>query len=138
MKNVASTFTSITVTSTFTSIAVGTGFSPSWLVVFFLLCGASLPAQLSTANNQHPEVLPLHIPVLGAAAGAVDGLRGNVFSPVAVPATPIPEPFDFTKTAPHLAFFCRLEINEKAGFVIPAKFRLGGHRYWQDELGKRE
>lgn len=42
--------------------------------------------------------------------------------------------FDFTKTAPHLAFFCRLEINESAGNVIPVKFRLGGHRYWQDDL----
>ncbi|MFK8164026.1 MAG: hypothetical protein AB8H12_16395 [Lewinella sp.] len=46
--------------------------------------------------------------------------------------------FDFTKSAPHLAFFCRLEINEKAGFVIPAKFRLGGHTYWQDNLSKRD
>lgn len=52
--------------------------------------------------------------------------------------TPDGPVFDFTKSAPHLAFFCRLEINEKAGFVIPAKFRLGGHRYWQDELGRRE
>jgi len=46
--------------------------------------------------------------------------------------------FDFTKSAPHLAFFCRLEINEKAGFVIPAKFRLGGHTHWQDQLSKRD
>jgi len=46
--------------------------------------------------------------------------------------------FDFAQTAPHLAFFCRLEINEKAGFVIPAKFRLGAHRYWQDELLRRD
>jgi hypothetical protein len=42
--------------------------------------------------------------------------------------------FDFAQSAPHLAFFCRLEINEKANFVIPAKFRLGGHSYWQDNL----
>ncbi|MFT6000381.1 MAG: hypothetical protein ACI81P_002842 [Neolewinella sp.] len=46
--------------------------------------------------------------------------------------------FDFSKSAPHLAFFCRLEINEKAGFVIPAKFRLGGHTHWQDKLSKRD
>lgn len=46
--------------------------------------------------------------------------------------------FDFTQSAPHLAFFCRLEINEKAGFVIPAKFRLGAHRYWQDNLLRRD
>ncbi|WP_273444555.1 hypothetical protein [Neolewinella agarilytica] len=48
--------------------------------------------------------------------------------------TPNGPVFDFTQSAPHLAFFCRLEINEKAGFVIPAKFRLGAHRYWQDDL----
>jgi hypothetical protein len=47
-------------------------------------------------------------------------------------------PFNFRQAAPHLAFFCRLEINEAANYVIPAKFRLGGHRYWQDELPKRE
>ncbi len=46
--------------------------------------------------------------------------------------------FDFAQTAPHLAFFCRLEINEDKGFVIPAKFRLGGHTYWQDNLLRRD
>ncbi|MGK0452006.1 MAG: hypothetical protein ACJAXE_002677 [Neolewinella sp.] len=46
--------------------------------------------------------------------------------------------FDFTKSAPHLAFFCRLEINEKAGGTIPAKFRLGGVRHWQDDLPRRD
>jgi hypothetical protein len=52
--------------------------------------------------------------------------------------TPNGPVFDFTKSAPHLAFFCRLEINEDKGFVIPAKFRLGGHTYWQDQLGRRD
>lgn len=46
--------------------------------------------------------------------------------------------FDFARSAPHLAFFCRLEINEKAGGVIPAKFRLGGVKYWQDELRRQD
>ncbi|TXF85027.1 hypothetical protein FUA23_20905 [Neolewinella aurantiaca] len=46
--------------------------------------------------------------------------------------------FDFTKSAPHLAFFCRLEINENAGGTIPAKFRLGGVRHWQDDLRRRD
>lgn len=46
--------------------------------------------------------------------------------------------FDFAQTAPHLAFFCRLEINELKGNLIPAKFRLGGHRYWQDNLLRRD
>lgn len=52
--------------------------------------------------------------------------------------TPDGSVFDFTKSAPHLAFFCRLEINEAKGGAIPARFRLGGHRYWQDELSKRD
>lgn len=51
--------------------------------------------------------------------------------------TPDGPVFDFTRSAPHLAFFCRLEINEKVGGRIPAKFRLGGHRYWQDNLLRR-
>ncbi len=45
--------------------------------------------------------------------------------------------FDYRSALPHLAFFCRLEINEARGNIIPAKFRLGGHRYWQDNLLRR-
>ncbi len=52
--------------------------------------------------------------------------------------TPDGPVFDFTRSAPHLAFFCRLEINEEKGFVIPAKFRLGGHTYWQDNLLRQD
>lgn len=48
-----------------------------------------------------------------------------------------PTTFDFSRSAPHLAFFCRLEINEAAGNIIPVKFRLGGHRHWQDDLRRR-
>ena len=48
-----------------------------------------------------------------------------------------PPAFDFTATRPHLAFFCRLEINEAAGGVIPLKFRLGGHSAWQDRIPRR-
>ncbi|MEM9527946.1 MAG: hypothetical protein AAGA31_15130 [Bacteroidota bacterium] len=51
--------------------------------------------------------------------------------------TPDGPVFDFTKSAPHLAFFCRLEINEERNSIIPLKFRLGGHRYWQDNLLRR-
>lgn len=63
-------------------------------------------------------------------------LSSSLLQPSTAPAA-APRPFDFTRTAPHLAFFCRLEINEKAGNVIPAKFRLGGHSYWQDNLMRR-
>ena len=44
------------------------------------------------------------------------------------------EQFDFGRALPHLAFFCRVEINEAANAAIPMRFRLGGHRYWQDNL----
>lgn len=45
--------------------------------------------------------------------------------------------FDYRSAQPHLAFFCRMEINESRGNIIPAKFRLGGHRHWQDNLLRR-
>lgn len=51
--------------------------------------------------------------------------------------SPTSPAFDFTRTVPHLAFFCRLEINEKVGHAIPLKFRLGGHQPWQDALERR-
>ena len=53
----------------------------------------------------------------------LDGLRGPKF--------------DFARAQPHLAFFCRLEINEAINNVIPMRFRLGGHSYWQDNLLRR-
>ncbi|NJC25364.1 hypothetical protein [Neolewinella antarctica] len=42
--------------------------------------------------------------------------------------------FHYNQTLPHLAFFCRFEINEDRGGVIPMKFRLGGHQPWQNDL----
>ncbi|MEL7162532.1 MAG: hypothetical protein AAFN92_17370 [Bacteroidota bacterium] len=110
------------------------------LVLGLLLAGGLLSAQL-------------RVPDLGATAGAEWGLKSHIMAPdvpdfgaslldpIFAPATApgklrVPE-FDFSRTAPHLAFFCRLEINDKAGGKIPAKFRLGGHRYWQDNLLRR-
>jgi hypothetical protein len=46
--------------------------------------------------------------------------------------------FDFTMAKPHLAFFCRLELNIEKATRFPAKFRLGEVRSWQQELTKRE
>lgn len=108
------------------------------LLALALVGNSAVQAQLRIDNDLHPGILPLDTFVLGAVAGTGEGLRSNVFTPDAPTISYSLKPFDFTQTAPHLAFFCRLEINEKAGFVIPAKFRLGGHRYWQDELGRRE
>ncbi|MEM6769356.1 MAG: hypothetical protein AAF597_02130, partial [Bacteroidota bacterium] len=45
--------------------------------------------------------------------------------------------FNYRNALPHLAFFCRLEINEARGNIIPARFRLGGHQHWQDNLLRR-
>jgi hypothetical protein len=69
------------------------------------------------------------------------GYRGNYWAVELFRATPNPllvteglgrtpdgPVFDFSKWAPHLAFFCQLEINEERGGVIPARFRLGGPR----------
>ena len=106
----------------------------------YLLCTGDLAAQLSLEYG------------VGEAAGAMlwveeprVGLDWSVLENRSVMNAhfgkaaefPQPQTFDFTRTAPHLAFFCRLEINEAAGNVIPVKFRLGGHRYWQDDLLRR-
>ncbi|MEO0731710.1 MAG: hypothetical protein AAFZ52_02670 [Bacteroidota bacterium] len=102
-------------------------------LLVFVLSVAGLSAQLSVTNDLHPDLLGL-----GAAAGAMKvPLVINPTNQQPVTGAQRPQPFDFSQTAPHLAFFCRLEINEKAGGVIPAKFRLGAHRYWQDNLLRR-
>lgn len=133
-------------------LSVVGGFLLGWL----LLLSPALEAQLSPERDVALGLDLFAIADLGGAAGAMSGLKSEgagslrslgsrillevdqpVFPllnrPYPAPAT-APVPFDFTRTAPHLAFFCRLEINEKAGGIIPAKFRLGGHRYWQDNL----
>lgn len=79
-------------------------------------------AQVMGLNNflTHPYLenfadTPNHLPLL-------QGLRGPNAR------------FNYRQTLPHLAFFCRLEINEAVRSVIPMKFRLGGVRHWQDDL----
>lgn len=116
------------------------GFSSSVLVTCILLVAATnLQAQLNLANDLHPGILPFNAIFLGADAGAMEGLTSNALTvSTSLPLTKSPKSFDFTKSAPHLAFFCRLEINEKAGGVIPVKFRLGGVKHWQDDLGRRD
>lgn len=130
-----------------------------WLV-FMLVLTPVANAQLSVEHTGDTRILPLPYggaaAGTGGAAGAMSGLTssvpemlppargiGSAGAGLAVktmlsrsyyaPAAPAKK-FDFTQTAPHLAFFCRLEINEAAGNIIPARFRLGGHRYWQDNL----
>ena len=120
-----------------------------WLgCAFLLVVAVGLRAQLGTANGVDPiQALPVAVPevvapppvVAGAFAGPVFWRSSGVWRTPGLRTPPPAQPaaFDFSRTAPHLAFFCRLEINEAAGNIIPVKFRLGGHRYWQDELLRR-
>lgn len=80
-------------------------------------------------------LVPLPYPYLDNFGDAPNALP--VLSGLRTPADNF-RPFNFRQTSPHLAFFCRLEINEAMNYVIPATFRLGGHRYWQDQLPKRD
>ena len=127
-------------------------------LVLVLLLAPSLRAQLSTDVPGHPGFLGAAAGAMGIEAPRPPGGEGSkgllhlavpvegyatearLFEfPTIHPAAgsqyaPSPTPFDFTRSAPHLAFFCRLEINEARRGVIPVRFRLGGHTYWQDQL----
>ena len=46
--------------------------------------------------------------------------------------------FNFAEAKPHLAFFCRLELNIEEATHFPVRFRLGEVRTWQQELTKRD
>ncbi|MBC6993519.1 hypothetical protein QWY85_16170 [Neolewinella lacunae] len=116
--------------------------------ILLLLCCtvAALPGQLRVQPVADPVLSNGFMSFWGAAAGAGISLRSQaslntpplrLLSLESTVSQSAPA-FDFTRTAPHLAFFCRLEINEKAGAIIPAKFRLGGHTHWQDALWRRE
>ena len=102
-----------------------------WMLLFSLLASGTARAQL--------VVPPAPSLALTERAASFSTLRAlYLLNPEllggSTKTTPRPVPFDFTRARPHLAFFCRLEINEAAGHVIPAKFRLGGHQHWQDRL----
>lgn len=125
------------------------------LGILLLLCFAlssHVQAQLSVASDLHPNVLDFSAgtnevgvyaernrstgaKLVGFKRSVLSKVNPvNILSSTSTTVCRQPVAFDFSKSAPYLAFFCRLEINEKKGGVIPAKFRLGGHRYWQDNL----
>lgn len=113
---------------------VGFGFRTLLLACVLFTGFQGLSAQLSVRSTS--SFLPIKtVEFITSETFAYPPLSAFERQPVTGNRQPIP--FDFTRTAPHLAFFCRLEINEKAGNIIPAKFRLGGHRHWQDNLSKR-
>ena len=110
-----------------------------WLLVVGLLTLGAVRAQLSLSVDAG-AILPIRVPPRSLATALLPDYRpaGSVsFQRTTGGRQPLPTNFDFTRTRPHLAFFCRLEINEAAGHVIPLKFRLGGHRAWQEDLLRR-
>jgi len=155
------------VASTFKSTRSMTGFSPS-TILFFLafVCLGSLQLYAQPKQDIPPFMKPqkatqtvelngkaYRLPDFSLARVSTGGPEFITQTPFGFLAINSPNPllvteglgrtpngpvFDFTKSAPHLAFFCRLEINENAGGIIPAKFRLGGVKHWQDNLRRRE
>ena len=94
--------------------------------------------------------LPLHAQLtVGGAAGAnmLDVQTSSLLHPLRTrgPAprfvqqgVPEVEPFNFAQAKPHLAFFCRLELDIEQATRFPVRFRLGEVRTWQQELTKRD
>ena len=101
------------------------------LVGLLLFSAVAVRAQLQPAPlTEIPRLERSHS--VGEAPPPLLALFSDVG--LAIPTAPR---FDFAATKPHLAFFCRLEINEAAGGAIPLKFRLGEVRGWQQEVGRR-
>ena len=90
-------------------------------------------AQLSVGGAAGAKVLDVQTrPLLNPL-----GTRGPAPVLVEQDATEV-ESFDFTKAKPHLAFFCRLELDIEQATRFPVRFRLGEVRTWQQELTKRD
>ena len=93
---------------------------------------ASLTEELGGYAGAEPsaDFIPHYLPV---------SLRTRVRAPY-TPMLPLatPAPFDFGATKPHLAFFCRLELDIEEATRFPVRFRLGEVRSWQQEISKRD
>ena len=118
------------------------------LSVTLLLLIGTLHAQLSVGGDAGagtlselraewvPDVLPVAKPV-GLQSKTMPGTRARALhAPAATP--PQPTAFDFSAAKPHLAFFCRLELDIEEATRFPVRFRLGEVRTWQQELSKRD
>ncbi|CAH0999895.1 hypothetical protein LEM8419_01155 [Neolewinella maritima] len=93
-----------------------------------------MQAQLTPGGGAGAEPLALRVAPLEALHTRVPA------RPVAYDDLPVvePEAFDFSRTKPHLAFFCRLELDIEDATRFPVRFRLGEVRTWQQELTKRD
>lgn len=115
-------------------------------VLLLLLLSTALPAQLRVGADAgalqwggeqgNPAVTPLAIhPKPRLLPGKDPGTRGPS-APQLYAARETA--FDFSAAKPHLAFFCRLELNIEEATRFPVRFRLGEVRTWQQELTKRD
>ena len=105
----------------------------SLLFVLLILLASSARAQLTTGGGAGATALELQPSPsfdLPSTRGPAPILAGE--------SEPRIRPFDFAQTKPHLAFFCRLELNIEEATRFPVRFRLGEVRTWQQELTKRD
>ena len=103
------------------------------LFVLAVLLSGSVPAQLSVGGGAGATALELQ-PSL-----SFDPLGTRGRAPLSIGRSePQIQPFDFAQAKPHLAFFCRLELDIEQATRFPVRFRLGEVRTWQQELTKRD
>ena len=102
-----------------------------WTILLLgLLYACTAAGQLSVGSTGSKSVLPL-------TASFSDRLFTRGPAPQEMSALR-PAAFDFAAAKPHLAFFCRLELDIEAATRFPVRFRLGEVRTWQQELTKRD
>ena len=120
-----------------------------WFSLLILLgCSCGLFAQLSLRRSAGEEILPIGVQ-LSLTGNLVPGRLETAsagderFSRAPAPYVFARRPdtstvFDYERSKPYLAFFCRLELNIEEATRFPVRFRLGEVRSWQQELTKRE
>jgi hypothetical protein len=96
-----------------------------WLLVICVIGSTAVMAQLQVPP---PAVRQASHPV---------ALRQAILLP-SEDGTRVPAQFDFANAKPHLAFFCRLELDIEAATRFPVRFRLGEVTGWQQRLTKRD
>ncbi len=101
--------------------------------VLVVLLSGSIRAQLTTGGGAGATALVLQ------PSPSFDPLSTRGPAPLSTGRSePQVQPFDFAQAKPHLAFFCRLELDIEQATRFPVRFRLGEVRTWQQELTKRE
>ncbi|PPK85996.1 hypothetical protein CLV84_2913 [Neolewinella xylanilytica] len=120
----------------------------NYLAILWLSWTGVVTAQVNWGADAGAALLPIErVNLVG------DWLGTNTLEPFLLPKQAVsrvpspylflaetaqPAPFDFSATKPHLAFFCRLELDIEEATKFPVRFRLGEVRGWQQELTKRD